>query len=114
MPKRRTPTHDLFDDLRPDPVEAATGSRQDQAAPWRRGRNAPPGMQETKRKAGFYLSDEILERFNTKFYQLKLAGSEVENKSTLLEAALAFALDDLDRGGDSQVMKRIRLGCRRR
>jgi hypothetical protein len=61
----------------------------------------------TKKKAGFYLSMEIIERFNRKFYELKLAGIAIDNKSTLLELALAFALDDLDKGAKSRVLRRL-------
>ena len=114
MPKRLNQTPDLFDDRLPDPVAAATGLQPSPAVPHPEGRSVPRPVPETKRKAGFYLSDDILERFNIKFYQLKLAGSAVDNKSALLEAALAFALDDLDRGDESQVMKRMRTGYRRR
>jgi hypothetical protein len=56
-------------------------------------------------KAEFYLSDNLLDRFNTRFYGLKLASVPVENKSALLEAALAFAAEDLDRGADSRIMR---------
>jgi hypothetical protein len=31
----------------------------------------------------------------------------IDNKSTLLEAALGFALDDMDKGEGSQVLKKI-------
>jgi hypothetical protein len=50
---------------------------------------------------------EIIERFNRKFYELKLAGIAIDNKSTLLELALAFALDDLDKGAKSRVLRRL-------
>jgi hypothetical protein len=56
-------------------------------------------------KAGFYLSDNLLDRFSTRFYGLKLASVPVENKSALLEAALAFAAEDLDRGADSRILR---------
>jgi hypothetical protein len=102
MPTRRNQTPDLFADHLPDPSDAAMG-RPGAPAPRR-----PPGRAaEIKRKAGFYLSDELLGRFNTRFYELKLAGVGVENKSALLEAALAYALDDLDRGPESKILKRI-------
>jgi hypothetical protein len=114
MPKKLNQTPDLFDDRLVDPVAAATGLQPAPAVTPPESRSASPPVQETKRKAGFYLSDDILERFNAKFYKLKLAGSAVDNKSALLEAALAFALDDLDRGDDSQVMKRLQSSCRRR
>jgi hypothetical protein len=60
-----------------------------------------------KKKAGFYLSKEIINRFNFKFHELKLAGIAIDNKSTLLELALAFALDDLDKGEKSRVLQRL-------
>jgi hypothetical protein len=56
-------------------------------------------------KAGFYLSDDLLGRFNTCFYELKLASAPVENKPALLEETLAFALEDLDRGADSRILR---------
>ena len=59
-----------------------------------------------KKKAGFYLSVTVLDRFERKFYELKLAGVPVGNKSALLEAALNFALDDLDRNPKSRVLNR--------
>jgi hypothetical protein len=43
----------------------------------------------------------VLDRFNTKFYELKLAGVAIENKSGLLEMALEYALDDLVKGEPS-------------
>lgn len=78
---------DFFEENRIDPIQAATG-----------------GKPAAKKKAGFYLSLEILERFNRKFFELKLAGCPVENKSALVEAALKYALNDLDRGEDSRVL----------
>jgi hypothetical protein len=107
MPTRRNQTPDLFADRQPDPVDAATGRRGSPALRRPLGRRADRGAPELKRKAGFYLSDELLGRFNTRFYELKLAGVAVENKSALLEAALAYALDDLDRGADSRILKAI-------
>jgi hypothetical protein len=106
MTTRRNPTPDLFAEHLPDPVDAAIGGR---GAPGRPpGRRAAGAAPEAKRKAGFYLSDELLGRFNTRFYELKLAGAPVDNKSALLEAALAFALEDLDRGADSRILRSFR------
>ncbi|HSV92533.1 MAG TPA: hypothetical protein VLH81_05635 [Desulfobacterales bacterium] len=102
MATKRHHLPDLFDDHGPDPVEAATGRR------------GPRAASEPKRKAGFYLSDELLGRFNTRYYELKLAGASVGNKSTLLEAALAFALEDLERGANSTLLKRFARGGRPR
>jgi hypothetical protein len=85
---------DFFENTPVDPVRSATGT--------------PLGTQaKPKKKAGFYLSLHLIERFDRKFHELKLAGAAVDNKSNLLEAALAFALDDLDRGERSQVLKRL-------
>jgi hypothetical protein len=67
----------------------------------------PKGAADEKQKAGFYLSKTTLTRFNRTFYALKLEGVSVLNKSALLEAALAFALDDIEKGGGSEVLKRF-------
>ncbi len=106
MPTRRHQMPDLFEDHLPDPKQPAEGLRP----PVRKAPTTP----EAKRKAGFYLPDELLERFNTRFYELKLAGAAVGNKSALLEAALGYAMDDLDRGADSRILKRIGPVGRRR
>lgn len=85
---------DFFDTNPVDPVQSATG-----------GKKAPPNR--PKKKAGFYLTQQVIERFDRKFHELKLAGASIDNKSSLLEVALAFALDDLDRGPQSKVLKRL-------
>ena len=85
---------DFFDPHPIDPVSSATGSPK-------------TPLSKPKKKAGFYLSLQLIERFDRKFHELKLAGAAIDNKSTLLEAALTFALDDLDRGADSKVLKRM-------
>ena len=92
---------DFFEDTPIDPVHAATGRR-------RRGRSKGPRPGIEKKKAGFYLSVEVIERFNRTFHQLKLAGAAVENKSALVELAIAYALDDLDRGEKSRLLPRLR------
>lgn len=119
--KKKTP--DFFKDESFDPIEMATGPgrpgapdrSQDQesegpshgpaaAAAEKR----PVGSRAVhKKKAGFYISVELLNRFDRKFYELKLAGAAIENKSALLELALMFALDDLDKGTRSRVLKNI-------
>jgi hypothetical protein len=76
---------DFFEDHGTDPVAAATGM----------GKSV---RQVPKKKAGFYLSLTLLERFNRRYHQMKLDGLPIENKSALLEMALSFALDDLDKG----------------
>ena len=92
-----------------DPVELATGNRQTltKDSDASSAKDAKTRI-STKKKAGFYLSKEILERFTRKFYELKLAGIAIDNKSTLLELALVFTLDDLDKGGESQVLQKLR------
>ncbi len=98
--KKRIP--DFFDKNSLDPVEAATGKGN---MTTRAGRKK--GATEEKKKAGFYLSVTMLERFNRKFHELKLAGVNIENKSLLLESALAFALDDIDKGSKSRILKQL-------
>ena len=108
--KKTTP--DFFADSPLDPVESATGY------PSRQGRNgdakssayahtAKPTKAAAKKKAGFYLSTDILNRFTLKFHELKLAGIAIDNKSTLLELALSYALDDLDKGKQSHVLQTL-------
>lgn len=82
---------DFFEDHHLDPLTTATGSRSSRAAP------------KAKKKAGFYLSEELLDRFNRCFHQMKLEGAAIENKSTFLEKALEFALDDLEKGRQSKL-----------
>ena len=108
MTTRRNQTPDLFAEHLPDPVDAAIGGRRPPGHRRPQGRRAAGAAPEAKRKAGFYLSDDLLGRFNTRFYELKLAGAPVDNKSALLEAALTYALEDLDRGADSRILRRFR------
>lgn len=77
-----------------DPVSVATGRPASKPA-------------VPKRKAGFYFSETLLDRFTRKFHQLKLDGVSIENKSDLAEMALHFALDDLDRGEASTLIKQF-------
>jgi hypothetical protein len=81
---------DFFEDHDLDPLAAATGSKGHR-----------PSVR--KKKAGFYLSEPLLERFNRRFHQMKLDGVAIENKSALVEIALRFALDDLDREEKSKI-----------
>lgn len=92
---------DLFADTSLDPVESATGY---QKPPLPSQRAVNPAV---KKKAGFYISVDLLQRFTLKYHELKLAGVAVDNKSTLLELALSFALDDMDKGNNSQVLKKL-------
>ena len=109
MTTGRKKTPDFFREDGMDPVESATGYRQ----PGPEDKKALSAGTETltgpaaKKKAGFYLSVQVLDRFNLKFHELKLAGVAIDNKSTLLELALSFALDDLDRGGESRVLQHL-------
>jgi hypothetical protein len=81
---------DFFEEHDLDPLAAATGSK-----------GRPSSVR--KKKAGFYLSEQLLERFNRRFHQMKLDGVTIENKSALVEIALRFALDDLDREEKSRI-----------
>lgn len=85
---------DFFEDHGLDPVNTAT-------------RYTPTVHTPPKRKAGFYLSETLLQRFNRHFHQMKLAGTPVENKSALLEVALTFALEDLERGDQSKLLRSL-------
>jgi hypothetical protein len=88
---RKNKPPDFFDDNPVDPMQAAT----------RWPRKAAP---TPKKKAGFYISEPLLERFNRRFHQLKLDGVPIENKSTLVEIALTFALDDFEKGQKSVLL----------
>ncbi|MCP4688074.1 MAG: hypothetical protein GY859_08495 [Desulfobacterales bacterium] len=90
-----------------DPINVATGGerRSRSGAGERAGSASRPVVE--KKKAGFYLSLSVLDRFTRKFHELKLAGAAIENKSALVEMALAFALDDLDKGNESHLLKRV-------
>ena len=108
MATGRNKLPDFFSEDGIDPVDSATGNRQllTEDKTTSSAKDAKTGM-STKKKAGFYLSKEIIERFTLKFHELKLAGIAIDNKSTLLELALAFALDDLDKGKKSRVLQRL-------
>ena len=89
----KTTIPDFFDETGMDPVSVATGG-------------PVPAPAVPKKKAGFYFTETLLERFTRKFHQLKLDGVPIESKSALAEMALHFALDDLDQGDASQLLKR--------
>jgi hypothetical protein len=93
---------DFFDDPHFDPIGAAIGPER--LDTHRSGRSLAANE---KRKAGFYISNDILNRFNRKFHEMKLEGVPVENKSALLEAALSFALSDMEQGKESRLLKMI-------
>lgn len=88
---------DFFDEDHLDPVSVATG------------RTRPPTA-IPKRKAGFYFSERLLDRFNRKFHQLKLDGVPIDSKSALAELALSFALDDMDLAEKSELLGRLKSG----
>ena len=91
--QKRTP--DFFENHDLDPVSAAT-------------RNSTTATVIPKRKAGFYISTGLLERFNRCFHRLKLAGIPIVNKSALLELAMQYALEDLEQGEQSKLLKKIK------
>jgi hypothetical protein len=111
--KRTTP--DFFEETPFDPVRTATGYPAQARGPDAKpsfgptGRPAQPAAQVSpvKKKAGFYISEELLERFNFKYHELKLAGVAVDNKSGLLEILLTFALDDMDKGHRGKILPRL-------
>ncbi len=104
--KHKTP--DFFEETTFDPVRTATGYPARARGP---NINPPsgPAAAETpaKKKAGFYISEDLLERFNLKYHELKLAGVAVDNKSGLLEILLAFALDDIDKGPGGKILPQL-------
>ena len=102
MADRSKTTPDLFTDRSLDPVESATGYEKPSPSLKRSFNNV------SKKKAGFYLSVDVLQRFTHKFHELKLAGVAIDNKSTLLELALSFALDDMDKGNHSRILQKLR------
>jgi hypothetical protein len=102
MAKKTKKSPDFFEENPFDPVNAAIGDGQKL-----RSAATGKGAASEKRKAGFYLSNRILERFNRNFYELKLQGRPVENKSALLEAVIDFALDDIEQAADSRILKRL-------
>ncbi|MEJ2638800.1 MAG: hypothetical protein P8010_04420 [Desulfosarcinaceae bacterium] len=93
------PPPDFFEEHNLDPVTAAART------PGKGQRAAVP-----KKKAGFYLSEDLLTRFDRLFHQLKIDGVPVENKSALLELALEFALADLARADESVLLRRLTQG----
>jgi len=102
MAKNENNTPDFFEEKSFDPINVATGPGT------KSGRVQSKRIAaDTKRKAGFYLSVDILNRFNRKFHELKLEGVAIENKSALLELALSFALDDMDKVNESRLLSHL-------
>lgn len=94
MALKKNSSPDFFEDHWIDPVATAAGTR-------------PQDTSVRKKKAGFYVNEDLLERFTRKFHELKLAGISIENKSALLELALTYALDDIDKGERSTLLKQL-------
>lgn len=86
---------DFFEEHGPDPVSTATGCSTEKTVP--------------KKKAGFYLPEDLLERFNRHFHQMKLTGVSIENKSALMERMMLFGLEDLDKGPQSLLLKALKM-----
>ena len=105
--KKKIP--DFFEENPFDPVNAATGKGTSFEANNKRSKDSEKPIKKNveKKKAGFYISAELLDRFNRKFFELKLADIDIGNKSVLVEAALVFALDDMDKGDKSKVLKKL-------
>lgn len=113
--KNKTP--EFFEEEIVDPMDVATGPvrsgrNSEKSRPWDSARGvtkrAGAAHAASKKKAGFYIAVDLLERFSHKFYELKLDGVAIENKSALLELALSFALDDLDKGPKSRILQVIK------
>lgn len=107
MVKKKNKTPDFFDPGPFDAVSLATGQNRSEK------KNSSVEEKKNssvvaKKKAGFYLPADLLERFSRTFYALKLDGGiAIDNKSTLVEAALKLALDDIDRGDKSVIRKML-------
>ncbi|MFO7559917.1 MAG: hypothetical protein R6X10_13870 [Desulfobacterales bacterium] len=101
---------EFYENHKFDPVLSAIGTgenRQKEESKNSSAEEKEGGGQAAKKKAGFYLSIELLNRFTRKFHELKLAGFTIENKSAFIEAALSFALDDIDQGEGSRVLQKL-------
>lgn len=90
------PPPDFFEEHRLDPVATAARTPSNRR-----------GAAVAKKKAGFYLSEALLRRFDRQFHQLKIDGVPVENKSALLELALEYALADLAREEKSVLLRKM-------
>ena len=88
--KRDNPAADFFHETGFDPLIAAV-----------RGET----KESDKKKAGFYLSHGLLERFDKTFYTLKIEG-RVDNKSAFVEKLIDYALDVLDHDGLEKIVKK--------
>jgi hypothetical protein len=107
MTTGRNKKPEFFDNNTFDPVLAAIGSGENDSKKSSSVEEKKNSSRQKKKKAGFYLSLDLLDRFTRKFHELKLAGVTIENKSAFVEAAILFALDDIDKGDDSKVLQKI-------
>ncbi len=98
MTPSKPTTEDFFDDPPVDPLETAIGG----------GGSRPRKATTPKKKAGFYLPVDLLNRFNRTYHELILDGYAVDNKSALLEILLNDALDRLTRNGATALKTRLR------
>ena len=105
-PRKKTP--DFFD----DPVNMATGpelteeKNQSDKEEKKKRTIEEPEKSESK-KVGYYISENVVGRIDKIFYELKLAGVTLKSKSALVEAALLFSLDDLEKGEKSRILKNL-------
>ncbi len=104
---KRKKTPDFFEDNVFDPINLAIGPDKPHQQKNRRPEEGKKGGACIKKKAGFYLSTDILDRFTRKFHELKLAGINIDNKSMFMEIAIALALDDIDKGSESSILKQL-------
>lgn len=102
MAKSKKTIPDFFSEGDLDPVSVATGGLKGASVEEKK-----LSAFAAKKKAGFYLAADLLERFDRTFYQLKIEGVGVVNKSALVEAALTFALKDMEKGEKSAFRKII-------
>lgn len=102
MSEKEIKSPDFFEENVFDPIKSATGRDL-----FTKATHIKTAGVDKKRKAGYYLSVKVLDRFNRKYHELKLNGISIDNKSDLLEKVLLFALDDIDKGTESTVLKRL-------
>ncbi|MBT7086386.1 MAG: hypothetical protein HN931_09465 [Desulfobacterales bacterium] len=109
MANKKKKVPDFFEENPFDPVNAATGKGPSFDTDNKGSKDSGKANKKNveKKKAGFYISSQLLDRFNRKFFELKLADIDIGNKSILVEAALVFALDDMDKGKKSLVLKKL-------
>lgn len=99
---------DFFEEHSLDPVTTAARTTAARTTAARTPGRAPAAV--PKKKAGFYLSEALLTRFDRQFHQLKIDGVPVENKSALVELALEYALADLAREAGSVLLRKLEGG----